>query len=99
MEPTPYSNREINNFITDMRQSLARTEQSLSNIEVQLTKVERRLFWWHGAGAATVLILTLIIIPALAWLYVEFFTLSSTLDKAHHRQRPRRLVFCRPRQC
>lgn len=81
MEERPYSNREINSFIDDLRASLARIEQTLANTQLQNERMERRLSWAQGMGTTLSVVLSLIVVPAVAWLFIQVYTVQSTFDK------------------
>lgn len=81
MDEQPYSKRELDSFFNDLRQSLSRIEQTLSNTQLQNERMERKLSWAQGMGATLSIVLSLIVIPSVAWLFIQVYTLESTLDK------------------
>jgi hypothetical protein len=81
MDEAPYSKRELDKFFTDLRDSLSRIEQNQSNTQLQNERIERKLSWAQGVGTAISVVLTLIVIPAVAWLFIQVYTLQSTFDR------------------
>lgn len=81
MDEQPYSKREIDTFLTDLRDSLARIEKSLSDNILQVGNIARRISWINGMGTTLSVVLSLIVIPAVAWLFIQVYTLQGTFDK------------------
>lgn len=81
MDEAPYTNREIDTFLIALRDSLARIEQQLANTQMQNERMERKLSWAQGVGTTLSVVLSLIVVPAVAWLFIQVYTIQSTFDK------------------
>lgn len=67
---------EFRGFREDIRDLKTGTAQRLSDLEKNIDNLN----FWRGISQGVGLVTVLIIIPALAWLFVSFTTDQSTLD-------------------
>ncbi len=75
-----YSNREIREKWHELANALSRieTQTTTTNGSVAAIKIQQTL--WRGIGMATMFFLGAIVIPSLAFLYVQIFELPNTID-------------------
>jgi len=63
MEDVPFSNREIREMFSDVKGGLERIERQTVATNGRVTKLER----WKYIGMGATSVLTLIVVPILAW--------------------------------
>lgn len=88
MPESEYTKREIDVFLTDLRQALTRNEGDLNEIKIQTKKtngsiaeVKSTLQYWKGISTALAAVIVGIMIPMAAWLLSEVYVLNGSLDK------------------
>lgn len=76
MADQPYSNREIDEFHKDVRNSLTRIEMQTTATNGRVTRLEHWRFFMLGS----ISVLTIIVLPILAW---ALYTLANIQQTVH----------------
>lgn len=73
MPEQPYTNREIQEFMRDIKETLARIEAQTTRTNGRVTLLEA----WKQYSMGATAILTLVVLPSVGWLYYEVINLIS----------------------
>lgn len=67
MPDLPYSNREIQEFFKDIKESLGRIENQTVKTNGRVTKLEN----WRAYSNGAIAVIVLVVVPVLGWVLLE----------------------------